>query len=127
MNYFQVVLALGDYMDVQCHACIGGTNVREDMRILEMGVHVVVGTPGRVFDMMSRRALRPGTIKMFVLDEADEMLSRGFKDQIHDVFKMLPPNVQVILLSATMPNEVMEVSKCFMRNPVSILVKKDEV
>lgn len=123
----KVVLALGDYMDVQCHACIGGTNVREDIRTLEMGVHVVVGTPGRVYDMMSRGALRPRTIKMFVLDEADEMLSRGFKDQIHDVFKMLPGNVQVILLSATMPSEVMEVSKCFMREPVSILVKKDEL
>lgn len=64
-------------MNVECHACIGGTNVRDDMRKLEMGVHVVVGTPGRVYDMMTRRALRPSTIKLFVLDEADEMLSRG--------------------------------------------------
>lgn len=54
---FQVVLALGDYMDAQCHACIGGTNVREDLRKLSQGVHVVVGTPGRVFDMINRRAL----------------------------------------------------------------------
>ena len=53
----QVVLALGDYMDAQCHACIGGTNVREDLRKLSQGVHVVVGTPGRVFDMINRRAL----------------------------------------------------------------------
>ena len=54
---FQVVLALGDYMEAQCHACIGGTNVREDLRKLGGGVHVVVGTPGRVFDMINRRAL----------------------------------------------------------------------
>lgn len=54
----KVVIALGDYMNAQCHACIGGTNVREDIRKLEMGVHVVVGTPGRVFDMISRKALR---------------------------------------------------------------------
>ncbi len=53
----KVVLALGDYMDAQCHACIGGTNVREDLRKLSQGVHVVVGTPGRVFDMINRRAL----------------------------------------------------------------------
>lgn len=53
----KVVIALGDFMNAQCHACIGGTNVREDMRKLEMGVHVVVGTPGRVFDMINRRAL----------------------------------------------------------------------
>ena len=55
--YHKVVLALGDYMDAQCHACIGGTNVREDLRKLSQGVHVVVGTPGRVFDMINRRAL----------------------------------------------------------------------
>ncbi|KAG8034266.1 hypothetical protein G9C98_001350 [Cotesia typhae] len=123
----KVVIALGDFMQAQCHACIGGTNVREDMRKLEQGVHVVVGTPGRVYDMISRRALRTNNIKMFVLDEADEMLSRGFKDQIHDVFKLLPTEVQVILLSATMPNDVLEVSKCFMREPINILVKKEQL
>ncbi|MCP5810090.1 DEAD/DEAH box helicase, partial [Klebsiella pneumoniae] len=84
------------------------TNVREDIRQLESGVHVVVGTPGRVYDMITRRALHANTIKLFVLDEADEMLSRGFKDQIHDVFKMLSADVQVILLSATMPDDVLE-------------------
>lgn len=82
-------------MQAQCHACIGGTNVREDMRKLEQGIHVVVGTPGRVYDMISRHSLRANSIKLFVLDEADEMLSRGFKDQIHDVFKLLPTEVQV--------------------------------
>lgn len=90
-----MVIALGDFMHVQCHACIGGTNVREDIRKLELGVHVVVGTPGRVSDMINRRALRANKIKLFVLDEADEMLSRGFKEQIHEVFKLLPSEVQV--------------------------------
>ena len=80
----KVVVALGDYMNVECHACVGGTNVREDMAKLQEGVHVVVGTPGRVFDMINRRALRTETIKIFCLDEADEMLSRGFKDQIYE-------------------------------------------
>ena len=74
--------ALGDYLGVKVHACVGGTSVREDQRILSSGVHVVVGTPGRVFDMLRRQSLRPDHIKMFVLDEADEMLSRGFKDQV---------------------------------------------
>ncbi|XP_025079146.1 eukaryotic initiation factor 4A-I-like isoform X2 [Pomacea canaliculata] len=123
----KVVLALGDYMNAQCHACIGGTVVREDMRKLEAGVHVVVGTPGRVFDMINRRALDPTHIKMFVLDEADEMLSRGFKDQIYDVFRHMPSEIQVILLSATMPADVLEVTHRFMRNPVRILVKKEEL
>ncbi|XP_077556516.1 eukaryotic translation initiation factor 4A [Haemaphysalis longicornis] len=123
----KVVIALGDYMSAQCHACIGGTNVREDIRKLEKGVHVVVGTPGRVFDMISRKALRTNNIRIFVLDEADEMLSRGFKDQIYDVFRTLNSNIQVILLSATMPSDVLDVTKCFMRNPIRILVKKEEL
>merc|ERR1712152_136868 len=85
----KVVMSLGDYMGAQCHACIGGTSVKEDMRKLDEGQHIVVGTPGRVFDMISRKVLRTYEIKMFVLDEADEMLSRGFKDQIYDVFRHL--------------------------------------
>jgi len=123
----KVVIALGDYMGAQCHACIGGTNVREDIRKLEMGVHVVVGTPVRVFDMINRKALRTEHIRIFVLDEADEMLSRGFKDQIYDVFRTLNSSIQVILLSATMPADVLEVTKQFMREPIRILVKKEEL
>jgi len=123
----KVVLALGDYMDIHVHACVGGTAVRDDIRTLQQGVHVVVGTPGRVFDMINRRALRLDHIRQFFLDEADEMLSRGFKDQIYDIFKFLPESVQVCLFSATMPLEVLEVTERFMREPVRILVKKDEL
>jgi translation initiation factor 4A len=123
----KVVLALGDYMDIQVHACVGGTAVRDDIRTLQAGVHIVVGTPGRVHDMINRRALRLDSIKQFFLDEADEMLSRGFKDQIYDIFKFLPETVQVCLFSATMPLDVLEVTERFMREPVRILVKKDEL
>ncbi|KAL1744950.1 P-loop containing nucleoside triphosphate hydrolase protein [Schizophyllum fasciatum] len=123
----KVVIALGDYMNIECHACVGGTVVREDIAKLQEGVHVVVGTPGRVHDMINRRALRTDNIKIFCLDEADEMLSRGFKDQIYEVFQLLPQDIQVVLLSATMPAEVLEVTKKFMREPVRILVKRDEL
>ncbi|UJR25132.1 hypothetical protein I4U23_006491 [Adineta vaga] len=123
----KVVLALGDYMGVSCHACIGGTNVRDDIKRLEGGVQIVVGTPGRVYDMLNRSALRSKSIKMFVLDEADEMLSRGFKEQIYDVFTTMPQNIQVILLSATMPSDVLEVTTKFMNDPIKILVKKEEL
>ncbi|XP_041350456.1 eukaryotic initiation factor 4A-I-like isoform X2 [Gigantopelta aegis] len=123
----KVVLALGDYLGSQCHACIGGTNVRDDIKKLESGVHVVVGTPGRVHDMINRKALDTADINMFVLDEADEMLSRGFKDQIYDVFRHMKADIQVILLSATMPSDVLEVTQRFMRDPIRILVKKDEL
>ncbi|PIK34901.1 eukaryotic translation initiation factor 4A isoform 1B [Apostichopus japonicus] len=75
----KVMIALGDYMEASCHVCIGGTAVREDIKKLSEGRHVVVGTPGRVKDMISREALRTDRIKQFVLDEADEMLSRGFQ------------------------------------------------
>jgi len=122
-----VLVALGDYMNVNCHACIGGTNVREDMAKLSEGAQVVVGTPGRVYDMINRRAFRTDHLKMFCLDEADEMLSRGFKDQMYEVFQLLPQDTQVVLLSATMPEDVLAVTKKFMRDPVRILVKRDEL
>lgn len=123
----KVVIALGDYMNIECHACVGGTNVREDMDKLRQGVHIVVGTPGRVYDMIGRGALNPNTIKIFCLDEADEMLSRGFTEQIYQVFQLLPSDTQVVLLSATMPADVLEVTKKFMRDPIRILVKRDEL
>jgi len=122
-----VVLALGDYMNVQCHACIGGTSVGEDIRKLDYGQHVVSGTPGRVFDMIRRRHLRTRNIKMLVLDEADELLNKGFKDQIYDVYRYLPPATQVVILSATLPYDVLEMTQKFMTDPIRILVKRDEL
>ncbi|ELU44176.1 ATP-dependent RNA helicase eIF4A [Rhizoctonia solani AG-1 IA] len=123
----KVVVALGDYMNITSMACVGGTNVREDMAKLQEGCQVVVGTPGRVFDMLKRGALKAATIKLFCLDEADEMLSRGFTEQIYDIFTLLPSDTQVVLLSATMPADVLEVTKKFMREPIRILVKRDEL
>ncbi|RKP38013.1 P-loop containing nucleoside triphosphate hydrolase protein [Dimargaris cristalligena] len=127
MQIQKVVSALGDFMKVECHLCIGGTNVNEDIQKFQNGGHIIVGTPGRVQDMINRRAINTEKIKMFVLDEADEMLSRGFKDQIYQVFQFLPPHIQVVLLSATMPNDVLDVTSKFMRNPIRILVKRDEL
>eukprot|EP00624_Nannochloropsis_granulata_P007156 evm.model.NODE_6578_length_15982_cov_36.076336.3 len=123
----KVLISLGDFMDLDVHACVGGTAVRDDISKLRNGVHVVVGTPGRVYDMINRRALKLSYVKLFVLDEADEMLSRGFKEQIYDVFKFLPEKVQCALFSATMPLDVLEVTNKFMREPVRILVKRDEL
>jgi len=123
----KVVVAIGDFMNIECHACIGGTSVRDDMKALQDGPQVVVGTPGRVQDMIQRRVLKTDHMKMFVLDEADEMLSRGFTEQIYDIFQLLPQSTQVVLLSATMPQDVLEVTTKFMRDPIRILVKKDEL
>ncbi|XP_057963476.1 eukaryotic initiation factor 4A-3 [Malania oleifera] len=122
-----VILAIGNYINIQAHACIGGKSVGDDIRKLEYGVHVVSGTPGRVCDMIKRRTLRTRAIKLLILDESDEMLSRGFKDQIYDVYRYLPPELQVVLISATLPNEILEITNKFMTDPVRILVKRDEL
>jgi len=123
----KVMKSLGTYLEVTTRACVGGTAVREDITSLANGVQIVVGTPGRVNDMISRGALRLKALKLFCLDEADEMLSRGFKEQIYDCFQYLPSEVQVALFSATMPNEILQLTERFMRNPVRILVKKEEL
>lgn len=122
-----VILALGDYMSVQCHACIGGTSVGEDIKKLDYGQHIVSGTPGRVADMIRRRNLRTRNIKMLVLDEADELLNQGFKEQIYDVYRYLPPGTQVVVVSATLPYDVLDMTSKFMTDPVRILVKRDEL
>eukprot|EP01036_Dinobryon_divergens_P025317 gene25317-33848_t len=123
----KVLLSIGDFMNVQCHACIGGKSIGEDIRRLDYGVQVVSGTPGRVFDMIQRKNLRTRNIKMLVIDEADEMLNKGFKEQIYDIYRYLPPTTQVVLVSATLPQEVLDMTKKFMNEPVRILVKRDEL
>jgi len=123
----KVLLALGDFMNVQCHACIGGKSIGEDIRRLEHGVQVVSGTPGRVYDMIKRKNLRTRNIKMVIIDEADEMLNKGFKEQIYDIYRYLPPSTQVVLVSATLPQEVLDMTNKFMNEPVKVLVKRDEL
>lgn len=125
----KVIMAIGDYMGIKSYACVGGTSVRQDeQKLKQEGQHVVVGTPGRVMDMINRRILSTRDIHMFVLDEADEMLSRGFKDAVYDIFRTMEmTRLQVVLLSATMPAEVLEVTQQFMRDPIRILVKKEEL
>uniref|UniRef100_A0A914DG98 RNA helicase n=1 Tax=Acrobeloides nanus TaxID=290746 RepID=A0A914DG98_9BILA len=113
--------------NIRSHVCIGGTGIADDKVKLSGGVQVVVGTPGRVMDMIKRGVLSTARVKVFVVDEADEMLSRSFHDQIYELFKAMPHDVQVILLSTTMPPEVFKITTKFMRNPVKILIKKEEV
>lgn len=123
----KVVLAVGDFMSIKAHVCIGGKSIIDDIRQLEGGVHVLSGTPGRVFDMIKRKALNTRHIKMLVLDEADEMLAKGFKEQIYDIYRYLPPETQVVLVSATLPHEVLQMTLNFMTDPIRVLVKRDEL
>ncbi|GMM36191.1 ATP-dependent RNA helicase [Saccharomycopsis crataegensis] len=122
-----VVKSLGDYMKIQCHACIGGTHVGDDIKQLNRGQHIISGTPGRVCDMVKKRNLNTRHIKMLILDEADELLSKGFKQQIYEIYRYLPPGTQVVVVSATLPNDVLEMTSKFMTDPVKILVKRDEI
>lgn len=122
-----VITAIGLYLKVTVHASIGGTSMSDDIEAFRSGVQIVVGTPGRVLDMIERRYFKTDKVKMSILDEADEMLSSGFKEQIYNIFRLLPETTQIVLLSATMPQDVLEVTTKFMNNPVRILVKKDEL
>jgi translation initiation factor 4A len=123
----KVISSLGTYLNAKVYACIGGTSVREDMEVLSRGIHIIVGTPGRILDLLQRRAFDTSKIKLLILDEADEMLSRGFKDQIYDIFQLLPSTVQVGLFSATMPKDALELTEKFMNDPLKILVKQEEI
>ena len=125
----KVCLALGDYLNVpvHVHVCIGGTRVSDDIHIFEAGVHIVSGTPGRVFHMIQQRHFSTRHIKMLVLDEADELLTRGFKEPVYDIYRYLPPSTQVILVSDTMPHEVLEMTNKIMNNPLRVSVKRDEL
>lgn len=97
------------------------------MKGLQRGPHIVVGTPGRVFDLMGRNCLKADRLKCICLDEADEMLDRGFKDTMYDIFQFLPRSVQVCLFSATMPDECLSLTEQFMRDPIHILVKRPDL
>jgi len=123
----KVVESLSQYLDISSYACIGGTLVKETIEKLKSGVQVVVGTPGRVLDMLEKGAIDPNTVKFLILDEADEMLSQGFKDQMYTILKSLPRQVQIGMFSATMPQDALDISKKFMENPIKILVKKEEL
>lgn len=86
-------------MGASCHTCIGGTNLCAEVQKLQLEApRIIVGTPGHVLDTLNHRYLSPNYIKIFLLDEADDMLSHGFKDQIYDIFQKLNNNTQLILL-----------------------------
>lgn len=125
---YDVACALSQYMDAATiHCCIGGTSVRQDIQTIRQGVQVVCATPGRSLDLICRGVLDLSELKLLVLDEADEMLSRGFKESVYEIFSHMPQDVQVCLFSATMPNDVLGITRRFMRTPATILVKAEEL
>lgn len=102
---------------------IGGTSIHDDAKDIEANCpHIVVGCAGRVYDMFRRKYISGRDIKIMVLDEADEMLSQGFKEQIYNIFQYFASSIQVVLFSATMPDDILELTKKFMRNPNRIIM-----
>ena len=123
----RVIKSISDNMNISTYSCVGGRSVKDDGKTFRQGTHLVVGTPGRINDVIQRKMLSLDHLKLIVLDEADEMLSIGFKDQVWNIFQQMPSNTQVCLFSATMPDAMIQLTEKFMRNPVRIIVQREEV
>lgn len=108
-------------------ALVGGRPIRQQMTLLQRGVHIVVGTPGRVIDLLTRRILDLSNVKVVVLDEADRMLDIGFRPDIEKILKRCPRERQTLLLSATMPAPVERLAKRYMRNPERVDLSEDQI
>jgi translation initiation factor 4A len=124
-----VITNLGAFMEgLIVKTIIGGTSIQEDVAdIREKCPHIIVGCTGRIYDMIIRKYLKVSNVKMLVLDEADEMLSKGFKDQIYNIFQHLSQNLQMVLFSATMPEDILNMTQKIMKNPVAITMKKEQL
>jgi translation initiation factor 4A len=123
-----VASSLGQHVPISTYAATGGTPLQADLRALEKGVQFIVGTPGRIWDLMNRNALQRQHIRVLAMDEADQMLEDRFREQVMCILeKGFPKDTQVALFSATMPQEVLEFAEKLLNNPVRILVPPEEV
>jgi len=123
-----VIDKLSMYMKVNSLLLVGGVSIENNKNELnEKKPQIIVGTPGRVQDMIRRGYLQTSGFKLLILDEADEMLSTGFKEQMGKILQNMPETIQIGLFSATLSEELLEISKTFMVNPIKILVKNKEL
>lgn len=125
---YSVISSIGRLTPFKIELLIGGTMIQESIQLFKHSStipHIVVGTPGRVNDLLHRNVIKGSDVQIMVLDEADEMLSKGFKEQIYTIFKCIHQDTQIGLFSATVPPEIERITEQFMRNPTKILVKND--
>ena len=114
------------FKNLKTQLLVGGTSTNNDIELLKNETpHILIACPGRLHDLLKNNHIDAKTIKLMVIDEADEMLSYGFKDQIYNIFKYLSNDIQVALFSATMPRELYSLTQQFLRNPIKILVKNE--
>jgi translation initiation factor 4A len=119
---------IGIHLKVKTQVCVGGVLLSGNIRdFIEHNPHVIIGTPGRLLDILSINPNISQYLKYLVIDEADEMFSKGFKIQIYQIFKFIPKNCTIALFSATLPKEIIEIIELIMNNPIKILVKKNEL
>ena len=112
---------------VKVRSVYGGSSIEKQIKGLKSGTHIVVGTPGRLLDLIRRRALKLDQVKVLVLDEADEMLNMGFLEDIEDIIKSVPNERQTLLFSATMPDAIKRIGVKFMTNPEHVKVANKEM
>ena len=125
---FKVANSLGNFMKLKVLCAVGGNSLREDLSALENGAQFIVGTPGRIFDLVNRNALDRSEIRVLIMDEADQMLEDLFYKQVMCILeKGFPEKTRVALFSATMPETVRSVAEKILNNPVRILIPPDEV
>lgn len=126
---YNVIKSIGNNINnLKIKLMIGGTSLESEINELHNEKpNIIVGCPGRVYDMLRRNYINGDDIRMLILDEADEMLSSGFKDQIYNIFQKIQKDVQVTLFSATMPRELMNLTNNFMRDPIKVLVKSEQL
>src|SRR4030066_705630 len=123
----QEIHKIGKYKNSSVLPVYGGTSIERQIMTLQQGVNVVVGTPGRVIDLLNRRNLSLSEIRIVVLDEADEMLDMGFIEDIETILKATPAERQTLLFSATIPQQIMNIARRYMTSPEKIRVNTDVV
>ena len=125
---FNVAKSLSTYLDINSCLLVGGTSIHSNKKVLNTeNPQLVIGTPGRINDMIRRKILKVDNIKSIVIDEADEMLSQGFKEQMYKIFNYLSNDIQIGLFSATMPEELNGMINQIMQHPTKILVKAENL
>jgi len=127
MQIFSVCSAIAQHMNVTIVLCIGGQDIKETLHQFTNKPILIIGTPGRVLDLIKRKYLSTRLIKILVIDEADEMLSHSFQDQMKSIIQSTPKTTQVCLFSATMNDDMMDITEHFMDNPTKLLIENENL